>query len=232
MKLKAIITGATGMVGEGVLHECLKHSDVESVLVVNRKPCGIEHPKLKELIVQDFMDLSLIENELGGYNACFFCAGVSSIGKNEEEYKKITYDLTLNFAKTLLKQNDEISFCYVSGVGTDSSEKGKSMWTRVKGKTENDLLNLPFKSAFMFRPGYIQPIKGLKNTYKIYKILSPLYPILKKLFPKYVNTLNEIGLAMINVVRFNYDKKIVGCVDIRKYAEIENSVLKKKNFVN
>ncbi len=229
MKLKAIITGATGMVGEGVLHECLKHPDVESVLVVNRKPCGVKHPKFKEILHKDFADLSQIEDQLTGYNACFFCAGVSSIGKNEEEYKKITYDLTLNFAKTLLKQNDELSFCYVSGVGTNSSENGKSMWARVKGKTENDLLKLPFKSAHMFRPGYIQPIKGLKNTYKIYKIVSPLYPMLKKLFPKYVNTLSEIGLAMINVVRFNYDKKIVECVDIRKYSEIEKSILLKKD---
>jgi uncharacterized protein YbjT (DUF2867 family) len=229
MKIKAIITGATGMVGEGVLHECLKHPDVESVLVVKRKPCGVKHPKLKEILHKDFMDIKPIEDQLTGYNTCFFCAGVSSIGKNEAEYKRITYDLTLNFAQTLLNQNSEISFCYVSGVGTDSSEKGKSMWARVKGKTENDLLKLPLKSAFMFRPGYIQPIKGLKNTYKIYKIVSPLYPIFKKLFPKYVNTLSEIGLAMINVVRFNYDKKIVECVDIREYAEIERSILMKKD---
>ncbi|MBL1214885.1 MAG: NAD-dependent epimerase/dehydratase family protein [Ignavibacteriae bacterium] len=231
MKIKAIITGATGMVGEGVLHECLKHPDVESVLVINRKPCGVVHSKLTELIVNDFMNLSSIENELAGYNACYFCAGVSSIGKNEEEYKHITYDLTLYLAETLLKKNNEISFCYVSGVGTDSTEKGKSMWARVKGKTENDLLKLPFKSAFMFRPGYIQPIKGLNNTYKIYKVVSPLYPILKKLFPKYVNTLSEVGLAMINVVRFNYNKKIVECADIRKYAEIEKSILMEKNFL-
>ncbi len=144
MKIKAIITGVTGMVGEGVLHECLLHPDVESVLVINRKPCGVKHEKLKEIIHKDFFDLSSIEDQLSGYNACYFCAGVSSVGKKEDEYKRITYDLTLNFAKTLLKLNPDMTFCYVSGVGTDSTEKGRSMWARVKGKTENDLLKLRF----------------------------------------------------------------------------------------
>jgi hypothetical protein len=216
MKIKTIITGSTGMVGEGVLHECLKHPDVESVLVINRKPCGIKHDKLKEIILKDFFDLSQIENQLIGYNACFFCAGVSSVGKKEDEYKRITYDLTMNFAKTLLRLNPEMVFTYVSGTGTDSTEKGKVMWARIKGKTENDLLKLPFKDAYMFRPGYIHPIKGLKNTYKIYKVLAPLYPIWKKLFPNYIVTLEEIGKAMINVVLKNSEKKILECVDIRK----------------
>ena len=155
MKIKTIITGSTGMVGEGVLHECLQHPDVESVLVINRKPCGIIHDKLKEIILKDFFDLSQIENQLSGYNTCYFCAGVSSVGKKEDEYKRITYDLTMNFAKTLLRLNPEMVFTYVSGVGTDNTEKGRSMWGRVKGKTENDLLKLPFKAAYMFRPGYI-----------------------------------------------------------------------------
>ena len=150
MKIKAIITGVTGMVGEGVLHECLNHSEVESVLVISRKPCGVKHEKLKEIIHKDFSDLSSIEDQLAGYNACYFCAGVSSVGKKEDEYKRITYDLTLNFAKTLFKLNSDMTFCYVSGVGTDSTEKGKSMWARVKGKTENDLLKLGFKDAYMF----------------------------------------------------------------------------------
>ena len=175
MKIRAIITGVTGMVGEGVLHECLLHPAVESVLVINRKPCGIKHQKLIEIIHQDFFDLSPIDNHLTGYNACYFCAGVSSVGIKEEEYKHITYDLTLNFAKTLLKLNSEMTFCYVSGVGTDSTEKGRSMWARVKGKTENDLLKLGFKDAYMFRPGYIQPTKGLKNTYKIYEFTLKSY---------------------------------------------------------
>jgi len=214
MKIKAIITGATGMVGEGVLHECLLHPDVESVLVINRKPCGVKHEKLKEIIHKDFFDLSSIENQLTGYNACYFCAGVSSVGKNEAEFTLLTYDLTLNFAKTLLKLNPDMTFCYVSGTGTDSSEKGKTMWGRVKGKTENDLLKLSFKDAYMFRPGYIQPIKGLKNTKGPYKILAPFYPLWKFLFPKYLVRLEEIGNAMVNVTLFGSDKKILECKNI------------------
>jgi uncharacterized protein YbjT (DUF2867 family) len=214
MKIKAIITGATGMVGEGVLHECLLHPDVESVLVINRKSSGVKHEKLKEIIHQDFLDLSAIENYLGGYNACYFCAGVSSIGKKENEYKRTTYDLTLNFGNTLVKLNSDLTFCYVSGSGTDGTEKGRIMWARVKGKTENDLLRLPFKAAYMFRPGYIQPIKGLKNTYKIYKVISPLYPILNLLFLKYTVTLEELGKAMINVTLFGSEKKVLECKDI------------------
>ncbi|MCX6174769.1 MAG: NAD-dependent epimerase/dehydratase family protein [Ignavibacteriales bacterium] len=219
MKIKTIITGSTGMVGEGVLYECLKHPDVESVLVINRKPCGVMHDKLKEIIHKDFFDLSQVESQLSGYNACYFCAGVSSVGKKEEEYKRITYDLTINFANTLLRLNPEMVFTYVSGVGTDSTEKGKSMWARVKGKTENDLLKLPFKATYMFRPGYIQPTKGLRNTYKIYKVLALYYPFWKILFPKFVITLEELGKAMINVVLKGSEKKILGCVDIRKVAE-------------
>jgi len=214
MKIKTIITGVTGMVGEGVLHECLLHPEVESVLVINRKSCGVKHEKLKEIIHKDFFDLSSIENQLSGYNACYFCAGVSSVGKKEEEYKRITYDLTINFADTLVKLNPDMTFCYVSGVGTDSTEKGRSMWARVKGKTENDLLKLGFKDAYMFRPGYIQPTKGLKNSYKIYKIFAPFYPVLKTLFPKYVVSLEEIGQAMINVTLDGSEKKILECKDI------------------
>ena len=206
------------MVGEGVLHECLMHPDVESVLVINRNPCGVKHEKLNEIIHKDFLDLSAIHNELIGYNACYFCMGVSSIGKKEDEYKRITYDLTLNLANTLLKLNPELTFCYVSGVGTDSTEKGRSMWVRVKGKTENDLLKLPFKAAYMFRPGYIQPTKGLKNAYNIYKVFVPFYPILKTLFPKYVVSLEEIGRAMINVTLYGSEKKILECIDIAELA--------------
>lgn len=214
MKIKAIITGATGMVGEGVLHECLLHPDVESVLVINRKSCGVKHEKLKEIIHKNFFDLNGIEDQLAGYNACYFCAGVSSMGKSEQEYKSLTYDLTLNFAKTLLKHNSDMTFCYVSGVGTDSTEKGKSMWARVKGKTENDLLKHPFKATYVFRPGYIQPTKGLKNAYKVYKIFAPFYPIIKLLFSKYATTLKEIGLAMINVSLYGSEKKVLECRDI------------------
>ena len=216
MNINAIITGATGMVGEGVLHQCLNSEKVKSVLVINRKPCGVTHPKLKEIMHSDLMDLSSIENQLVGYNASYFCAGVSSIGKKEDEYRKITYDLTLNFANTILKLNSKSVFTYVSGVGTDSTEKGGNMWARVKGKTENDLLNLSFKDVYVYRPGYIQPIKGLKNAYKAYKFFTPFYPIFLKLFPKYVVTLEELGNSMINVTLNGYDKKVLECVDIRK----------------
>jgi uncharacterized protein YbjT (DUF2867 family) len=219
MKIKAIITGATGMVGEGVLHECLLHHEIESVLVINRKPCGVKHEKLKEIIHKDFFDLNGIEDQLAGYNACYFCAGVSSVGKNETDFIRLTYDLTLNFANTLLKHNSDMTFCYVSGVGTDSTEKGRSMWARAKGKTENDLLKLPFKAAYMFRPGYIQPIKGLKNTKGPYKILAPFYPLWKLLFPKFLVKLEEIGNAMINVTLIGSDKKILECRDIVKLSK-------------
>ena len=226
MKIKAIITGATGMVGEGVLHECLNHPDVESVLVINRRSCGVKHNKLKEIIHKDFFDLTPIESQMAGYNACFFCAGVTSIGKKEDEYRHLTYDMTMNFAQTLIKvggeKSREITFCYVSGMDTDSTENGKRMWARVKGKTENDLMKLPFKNAYMFRPGYIQPIKGLKNTYTVYKFLAPFYPILKSIFPKYTVTLKELGLAMINVALCSPEKKILECGDIRKAAVVRN----------
>ncbi len=214
MQLKAIITGATGMVGEGVLHECLHHPDVEQVLVIGRKSCGVSHPKLKEIIHSDFFNLTAIEKQLTGYNACFFCLGVSSVGLNETEYSKMTHALTLNFANTLCKQNPDMTFCYVSGVGTDSSENGRAMWARVKGKTENDLLKLPFKKVYNFRPGYMHPTKGLKNTLKYYKYVTWLYPIVRLIFPKYVSTLKEMCLAMINAVIKGYEKQVLEVKDI------------------
>jgi len=214
-KIKTIILGATGMVGEGVLHECLKHPNVSEVLVINRKPCGVTHEKLKEIIHKDFFDLSEFKDQLSGYDACYFCMGVSSIGKNEEEYTKVTYDLTMYVVKALLKLNPNLTFCYVSGAGTDSTENGRSMWARVKGKTENDLLKLPFKASYMFRPGYIQPTKGLKNTQKMYKVLAPFYPVWKTFFPKYVCTMEEVGKAMIYVTMNNSEKRILENKDIR-----------------
>ncbi len=220
MKIKAIITGSTGMVGEGVLHVCLNSPDVESILVINRRPGRVFHDKLKEIIHKDLSDLSAIKDQLSGYNACFFCAGVTSVGKKEEEYTKITYDLTMNFAKTLADLNRELVFNYVSGSGTDSTEKGRSMWARVKGKTENDLMKL-FNNAYMFRPGYIQPIKGLKNTMKFYKIMAPFYPLWKLLFPGLVVTLEETGKAMINSVLYGYDKRVLECKDIVKLAAVK-----------
>ncbi len=218
MKIKAIIFGATGMVGEGVLHECLLHPEVKSVLVINRRPLGITHGKVKEIIHQDFNDFSPIEAQVAGYNACYFCMGVSSVGMNEEKYRRITYDLTLNLARILSEKNPGMTFCYVSGVGTDSTGEGRSMWARVKGKTENELLKLPFKAAYMFRPGYIQPTRGLKNTYKMYRIFSPFYPVWRLLFPKYVGTMEELGLAMIHAVLKGSDKKVLEPPDIRQLA--------------
>ena len=218
MKIKAIVLGATGMVGEGVLHECLLHPEVASVLVVNRRPCGVEHEKLTEIIHKDIMDFSPIADQLIGYNACYFCMGVSSVGMKEEDYRRLTYDLTLHVANTLAESNPDLTFCYVSGAGTDSTEQGRSSWARVKGKTENDLLKLPFKAAYMFRPGYIQPTKGLKNAYKIYSVMAPLYPLWKLLCPKFVVTLEEIGLAMINATLRGYERPVLECRDIATLA--------------
>ena len=214
MGLKVIITGVTGMVGEGVLHECLHHADIDAVLTVGRRSCGVLHSKLREIIRSDFFDISGIEDQLKGYDACFFCLGVSSVGMKERDYSHITYDLTLAFAKTLLKHNSSMTFCYVSGAGTDSSENGRSMWARVKGKTENDLLALGFRQAYMFRPGYMQPTKGLKNTKRWYFVFGPFYPLWRAIFPKFVSTLRELGLAMINVAIKGYDKQVLATKDI------------------
>jgi hypothetical protein len=202
------------MVGEGVLHECLLHPDVETVLVLNRKPCGVNHAKLKEIIHGNFFDLKPIENHLSGYNACYFCLGVSSVGMKEESYHHLTFDLTMHVANTLVKHNADMTFCYVSGAGTDSSEAGKSMWARVKGKTENALLKLPFKRAFMFRPGFMRPTPGLKNSLKMYRVLGWLYPMMRAWFPKFACTLAEVGIAMINCTRIGYSKSLLEVPDI------------------
>ena len=222
-KIKVIVTGATGMVGEGVMHECLLNSQVEHILIVNRKPSGFTHPKLKEIIHADFFDLSTIADQLAGYDACYFCLGVSSVGMKELEYYKLTYTLTINFAETLVKQNANMEFCYISGASTDGTEKGNSMWARVKGKTENDLMKLPFKSVYNFRPGGMKPTKGLKNTLPYYKYFIWLYPVMRKFFPKTVSTLAELGQAMINSTLIGYDKHVLEVLDIVKLAH-ENEV--------
>jgi len=213
-KIRAIITGATGMVGEGVLHECLQSDEVESVLVLSRKPCGVSHPKLKEVLHENFFDLSPVEGELINYNACFFCLGVSSIGMNEAKYTHLTHTLTMNVANTLCRLNSGMTFCYISGAGTDSSEKGNIMWARVKGKTENDLVKLPFKQVFNFRPGIIKPTKGLKNTLRFYKYLGWLFPFINLFFSKHICTLRELGLAMIHAATKGYNKQILEVKDI------------------
>jgi len=214
-----LITGATGMVGEGVMHECLQHPQVEAVLVVNRKPCGVSHPKLKEILHSDFFDLSAIETQLAGYDACFFCLGVSSVGMNEADYFKMTHTLTLHFAETVSRQNPDMVCTYVSGSATASTEKGRSMWARVKGKTENDLMKLPFKRAYMFRPGYMQPTPGLKNTLPYYKYISWLYPVFRVVFSGFVSTLAELGQAMIHVTLYGYEKQVLEVKDIVKAAK-------------
>jgi saccharopine dehydrogenase-like NADP-dependent oxidoreductase len=220
VKIRAIITGATGMVGEGVLNECLQHPQVEAILIINRKATGLKHPKLKEIIHQDFFNISPIEEQLKGYNACFFCLGVSSIGMKEEEYFKMTHTLTLGIARVFSKLNPDMTFCYISGAATDSTEKGRSMWARVKGKTENDLMKLPFKQVYAFRPGYMHPTPGLKNTLKFYKYVTWLYPTLRKLFPGHVSTLKELGLAMINTVNHRYEKRTLEVKDIVALSKV------------
>ena len=207
------------MVGEGVLHECLQHPNVEKVLVVNRRSVGVTHPKLTEIIHKDFMDFSPIRNQLKNYNACFFCLGVSSVGMKEAKYYELTYDLTLGIAKILAEENPEMVFSYISGSGTDSSEKGRSMWARVKGRTENDLMKLPFKKVYAFRPGYLHPTPGLKNVNKWYYLVTWLYPLWRAVFPKFVTTLKQLGLAMINATLKNYPKSVIEVPDIKQLAK-------------
>jgi hypothetical protein len=214
MPIKVIVTGATGMVGEGVLLECLHHPEVESVLIVNRKVSGFTHSKLKEIVHKDFFDLSTIKDQLKGYDACYFCLGVSVIGMKEAEYYRITHELTLNFATTLAQLNPQMCFCYVSGAGTDSSEKGRIMWARIKGKTENDLMKLPFRTVFAFRPGVMQATKGQKNTLTAYKYLSWMFYILKVVAPNAVLRLSQVGRAMINVTLRGYSKNVLEIKDI------------------
>jgi uncharacterized protein YbjT (DUF2867 family) len=213
MALKAIITGATGMVGEGVLIECLNHPDVEQVLVINRRPGGVSHPKLREIIHGDFFELASIEPQLVGYDACFFCLGVSSVGLTQEEYRRATYDLTLNVARTLAKCSPDLAFCYVTGAGTDSSETGRIAWARVKGATENALMRV-FKRSYMFRPGFMRATPGQKNLKSYYTWIAWLYPLGRALFPNRVCTLQEVGRAMIDAASKGYPKPILEVGDI------------------
>jgi uncharacterized protein YbjT (DUF2867 family) len=216
--IKVIVTGATGMVGEGVLHECLLHPLVEEVLIINRRPSGIVHPKLKEMVHKDFFAMQSISGQLRGYDACFFCLGVSSVGMKEADYYRATYILTMHVAETLAAVNPELVFCYVSGAGTDSTEMGKSMWARVKGKTENDLQKKGLGKVYNFRPALITPTPGLKNTLSMYKWLGWLIPVIRSMAPNAVISLAEIGKAMINAVIKGYPASILEVKDIRKLA--------------
>jgi uncharacterized protein YbjT (DUF2867 family) len=221
-KLNVIITGATGMVGEGVLYECLQHPNVENVLVITRKPTGYSHARLKEIIHGDFFDLAKLTRQLKGYNACYFCLGVTSIGKKEPEYRKLTYTLTVNFATTLSNLNHNMTFCYISGAGTDSTEKGRSMWARVKGQTENALMKLPFKHVYNFRPAAIEPFLPLRPSqtyYKTIRYISWLFPIMKMIAPGSIVNLKDLALAMINSSVTGYPKNILEVKDIKLLAK-------------
>jgi len=213
--IKVIITGATGMVGEGVLFECLQNPTVSEVLIVNRRHYGLQHPKLKELIVRDFFELNKFADNIKGYDACFFCAGISSVGMKEDKFTRITYDTTMAFAKALLAVNSNIVFTYVSGSHTDSSEKGRVMWARVKGKTENDLAKLPLKAEYNFRPGAMLPFPGQKNWKAVYKFIVK---IIRAFSPKSVLTMEEVGKAMVNCVTIGYGKNILEISDIKTLA--------------
>ena len=219
-RIKVIITGTTGMVGEGVLHVCLSDPRVEKVLIINRRKLGLEHQKIQEIIYPDLFDLTPLEDQLSGYDACFFCLGVSSVGIKKEKYYKVTYELTMNFGETLSKLNPEMTFIYVSGAGTDSTEKGSISWARVKGKTENDLMKLPFKKVIAFRPGFIKPIKGLQNTHSYYKYVSWMYPLGRFLSVEAFSTMQEVGRSMINLVYHDYSKKIITGKDIKILANV------------
>ena len=216
--LRVILFGASGMVGQGVLRECLLDLDVDSILVIGRSPLGQQHQKLREIVQQDLANFDAIEDQLRGYEACFFCLGVSSAGMQEAQYRLITYDLTMAAAQTLARLNPAMTFIYVSGMGTDSSGRGRSMWARVKGETENALLRLPFKAAYMFRPGVIQPLHGIRSKTRLYQIfyavLGPFISWLIAAFPKYVTTTEQLGRAMLRVAKHGASKRVLESQDI------------------
>jgi uncharacterized protein YbjT (DUF2867 family) len=218
--MKVILFGATGMVGQGCLRECLLDPDVESVLAVGRSPTGQQHAKLREIMHDNFFDFSGLESQLTGFDACFFCLGVSSVGISEERYRHLTYDLTLAAATTLAKVNPGMVFIYVTGRGTDSTERGSLMWARVKGKTENDLLKLPFKAAYMFRPAGIQPLHGIKSktawVQAVYVGAAPVLTLLNRVAPKYVTTTEQVGRAMIKVAKDGYPRPVLESEDISR----------------
>jgi uncharacterized protein YbjT (DUF2867 family) len=220
--MKVIVFGASGMVGQGVLRECLLDPDVESVLAMGRSGSGKQHEKLRERSVVDFSDLAAFQPELTGLDACFFCLGVSSAGMNEADYRRVTFDLTMSVARALVKASPAMTFIYVSGAGTDSTARGRSMWARVKGETENALMELPFKATFMFRPGFIQPLHGIVSKTRLYStlyaVMGPLYPVLKTLAPSYVTTTEHVGRAMLEVAKHGAPGRILENRDINTLA--------------
>lgn len=223
-KINVIIAGATGMIGEAVLHECIEHPAIEKILVITRNSSGRSHPKLREILHNDFGDISALKDRLEGYDACYFCTGTTVLGKTEEEYTRLTYTLTLNFASTLASINPNLSFCYISGAGTDSTEKGRSMWARVKGKTENDLMKLPFKKVYNFRPGGLIPFLPLKPSqtyYKTYKYFGWMFSLVAVFAPNIVSPLKDFAAAMINSTIYGYSKSILEVNDIKALAKMQ-----------
>jgi uncharacterized protein YbjT (DUF2867 family) len=220
--MKVLVFGATGMVGFGVLRECLLAPDVAEVVAVGRRPSGQQHPKLRDLVLSDMYDYTAAEPQLTGFDACFFCLGVSSVGMKEDAYRRVTYDLTLAAATVLARLNPLMTFAYVTGSGTDSSERGRSMWARVKGATENALLKLPFRAAYMFRPGAIQPLHGANTKTPLYKagivLLTPVFGLARRLWPHLVTTTENMGLAMLAVARHGAPKPLLDPVDINDLA--------------
>lgn len=220
--MKALIFGATGMVGQGVLRESLRAADVEQVIVVGRTEVETTDPKLQSLVVPDLTRLGAVEAQLQGVDACFFCLGVSSAGMDETQYSRLTYDLTLGVAEVLARLNPNMTFVYVSGAGTDRSEKGKSMWARVKGRTENALLRLPFKAVYLFRPGVIQPLHGAASKTAAYRwtylVMAPFLPLMRRLFPRHVLTTVSVGQAMLAVARRGGKSAVLEAADIHAAA--------------
>lgn len=216
--MKTMIFGATGMVGQGVLCECLLDPEVESVLTIGRSATGQQTPKLREIVHKDLSDYLSIEQELSGYDACFWCLGVTSAGLSEQEYQRMTHDFTVAAAQTLAKLNSNMTFIFVSGAGADSSEKSRTMWARVKGKAENAVLRMPFKAVYVFRPAYIQPVHGIQSRTRLYRVLlvfiAPLYPLLKALLPQYTTTTEQLARAMIKVAKQGAAKRVLESRDI------------------
>ena len=216
--MRTIIFGATGMVGMGVLLECLEDARVQSVLVVGRSSTGVTHPKMQEVLHKDFFDFAPIQSHFIGYDACFFSLGVSALGLSEERYHHLTFDLTLAVARSIVQVNPNLTFCYVSGAGTDSTERGRTMWARVKGKTENALLALPFRAAYMFRPGFIVPLKGVRSKTRLYQtfysVLGPLLPLLRRASPRLVTTTVIVARAFIEVAGKGYPRRVLEMEDI------------------
>lgn len=216
--MRVVLFGATGMIGQGVLRECLLDPEIEEVLCIVRRPTGQKDAKLREIVHADFGDFSPIENQLGGYDACFFCLGASSVGMSEAEYHRVTYDFAIAAAQSLLRRSPNLTFLFVSGLGTDSTESGRTMWARVKGKTENAILKMKFKGSYAIRPAYTQPLHGIKPASKLYRglaaVAAPLYPVWKSMFPRHVTTTEQLGRAMIHVAKHGAEKRVLEIADL------------------